>query len=157
MSLLGWNLLLALAWCAIHGALTLVNFGVGFVVAYLVLAWFRPGEVSRAYVRRLPLALAFAAFYAWELLRSTLRVAWDIVTPGARRRPGIVRVPLDLQTDIEIAVLSNLLTFTPGTLALDVTDDRTCMIVHDMFIDDPDRTRERIKRRFERRVMRILR
>lgn len=157
MRMVGWNLALALAWCALAGRLTLATLVVGYAIGYGLLGWLVPSPSARAYVRRLPRVLAFIVIYAYEVLKSSLRIAWEVVTPTTHRRPGIIEVPLDVETDAEIALLANLVTFTPGTVTLDISEDRTRMIVHDMFIEEPDLTRDHIKQRYERWVMRLLR
>jgi multicomponent Na+:H+ antiporter subunit E len=72
-------------------------------------------------------------------------------------RPGIVAIPLDLQTDLEVTVLTTLLTLTPGSLCLHVTDDRQTLYLHAMYIDDPEELVRAIKDGFERRVREVLR
>lgn len=155
MKILAWNIVLAFAWCAFAGQLTLLQFGVGFAIAFVVLGWLVPIEGARAYVLRVPRALGFLGAYAIEVVQSALHVAWDVITPVSRRWPAIVAVPLACQSEAQIALLANLITFTPGTLALDVTPDRRTMIVHGMFVRDIDATRDSIKR-LEARVLRIV-
>lgn len=157
MSPLAWNLTLALAWTALVGEVNSLNIAIGFVIGYLLLWWLGPVESTAPYVRRAPRILAFVGFYMLEIIRSSLRVSWDVITPSARRRSGIVAVPLEATTDREITVLANLISFTPGTLSLDVTEDRRYLLVHSMFIDSPESFKADLKRRFERRVLEIMR
>src|SRR5690606_13110652 len=98
VTLFGWNLVLALIWCALAGKLTTVDFTVGFVVGYAILGGLAPRPAGRRYVRRVPLVLVFAAFYGAEVVRAAMRVAWDVVTPRSRRRPAILAVPLTAET-----------------------------------------------------------
>jgi multicomponent Na+:H+ antiporter subunit E len=72
-------------------------------------------------------------------------------------RPGVVALPLEAKTDGEITLLAGLITLTPGTLSLDVSADRKFLYVHSMYIDDPEREKERLKRRFEKRLLEMLR
>ncbi len=109
------------------------------------------------YFEKLPQLVRFVLFFGWELVLSNLRVAWDVVTPKAYRRPGVIAVPLDARSDLEITLLANLITLTPGTLSLDVSPDRGTLYVHAMFVDDPDRLRRALKHGFERRVLELLR
>ena len=155
--MVGWNIALALAWCALAGRLTIGDLLVGFAIGYALLGWLVPSPSARAYVGRIPRVLTFIMVYAFEVMISSLRIAWEIVTPVPRRRPGIIEVPLDVNTDAEIALLANLVTFTPGTVAIDIAEDGSHMVVHDMFIKDPDLTRRHIKQRYERWVMRLMR
>jgi multicomponent Na+:H+ antiporter subunit E len=101
----------------------------------------------------------FAGFFLWELLLANLRVAYDVLTPPLHMRPGIVAIPLDVETDAEITLLANLITLTPGTLSLDISGDRKVLYIHAMYIDDGDieGVRRHIKRGFERRVMEVMR
>jgi hypothetical protein len=63
-------------------------------------------------------------FFLWELIVSSVRVAWEVITPGDHSRAQIVEMPLDVESDIEILLVTNLISLTPGTLSLDVTPDR---------------------------------
>ena len=153
----GLNLVLALLWAAVVGSVDAAHLVVGFIFGYGVLWISRPLLGETDYFAKGPKAISFAAFFLWELVLSNLRVAWDVVTPRAYRRPGVVAVPLDATTDLEITLLANLVTLTPGTLSLDVSEDRTTLYVHAMFVDDPDALRRELKDGFERRVLELLR
>ena len=151
-----WNLLLALAWCAMAGELTAVQFGAGFGIAYLMLGWLAPIPEARDYLHRVPRFIGYAVAYGLEVIGSAARVAVDVVTLRPRRRPAVFAVPLEARTDAEIALLANLISFTPGSLTLDVSGDRRTMLVHAMFAPDIVAAREQVKR-LEKRVLRILR
>jgi multicomponent Na+:H+ antiporter subunit E len=97
-----------------------------------------------------------AGFFLWELVRANLRVALDVATPRFQMRPGVIRVPLDVKGDGEILLLAALINLTPGSVALDVSDDRKVMYVHVMYIRTPDEARAEIKDGFERRVLQLL-
>ena len=73
--------------------------------------------------------------------------------------PGVVAIPLDARTDVEIALLANLITLTPGSVTLDLSEDRRVLYVHAMYIDggDVEAYRRSIKEGLERRVLELLR
>lgn len=73
--------------------------------------------------------------------------------------PGVVAIPLDARTDLEITLLANLITLTPGSVALDLSEDRSVLYVHAMYIDggDVEAYRRSIKEGLERRVLELLR
>lgn len=156
MNALVLNFVFAAVWAALVGEVDTPHLIFGFVLGYFVLWAIRP-LVGGEYHRKLPMFVGFLAFFLRELVLSTLRVAWEVVTPDRKRRPGIVAVPLDARTDTEIAVLANLVTLTPGTLSMDVSSDRRELYVHAMFVEDPDEVRRDIKEGFERRVLALLR
>lgn len=151
------NLTLALVWVAMSGQLDVANLLLGFTFGYVVLFLLQRVVGRSPYFRKSVLLIRFTGFYLVELIRANVRVAVDVVTPTSRAQPGIVAVPLDARTDVEITLLSNLITMTPGSLSIDVSDDRSVIYVHSMFIDDPEAFRRGIKDELERRVLELLR
>jgi multicomponent Na+:H+ antiporter subunit E len=152
-----WNLLLALAWVAMTGVFTPLNLALGFGLGFLVLFFYQRVLGPANYFRKVPQALGFGAYFLRELVLANLRVAFDVVTPGFHMRPGIIAVPLDAETDLEITLVANLITVTPGSFSLDVSDDRKVLYVHAMYVEDPEAYVRGIKDGFERRVLELLR
>ena len=151
------NLLLALVWGAMTGDFSVANLGVGLVLGFVVLFTSQRFFGPSRYASRVARVAGFVAYYLWELVQANVRVAIDVVTPGHRARPGVVAVLLDAKTDAEITILANLITMTPGSLILDVSDDRRVIYVHSMFLRDPEAYRRGLKQDFERRVLEMLR
>jgi multicomponent Na+:H+ antiporter subunit E len=152
-----WNILLALVWAAVTGRFNLSNVVVGIVLGYAVLFVAQPLMGPSNYFTRIHHAIAFAFFYVWQLVLANLRVASDVMTPGASARPGVLAIPLEAKSDAEITMLANLITLTPGSVSLDVSSDRRFLYLHAMYIDDVDQYREDVKTSFERRVLKVLR
>jgi multicomponent Na+:H+ antiporter subunit E len=98
----------------------------------------------------------FVLFYLKELFLANLRVAHDVITPGFHMKPGIIAIPLDAKSDLEIIALTNLITMTPGTLSLDVSTDGSVLYIHAMYIDDLEGLRREIKEGFEKKVMEVF-
>jgi multicomponent Na+:H+ antiporter subunit E len=152
-----WNLLLALAWVAATGVFTFNNLASGFIIGFLVLLVTRRIVGAPRYVSKVSQVISLILFFLWELLLANLRVAYDVLTPRQYMRPGVIAIPLEAKTDAEITILSNLITLTPGTLSLDVSEDREVLYIHAMYLDDIEATRSKIEDGFERRVLEVLR
>jgi len=157
MMLVG-NMLLALAWAALSGEFSLATLLTGQVLGYLILLMLVKGGVlpRSPYVGKVYQAIGLAGYFLWELVRANLRLALDVATPSYQMTPGILAIPLDATRDAEILLLAMLINLTPGSVALDVSDDRTMMYVHVMYMQNPDAARAEIKHGFERRVMQVL-
>jgi len=152
-----WNILLALTWALMTGKVNPTNLVVGFVLGYLTLMFTHGVSHRSPYFAKVWQVMGFACWFAWELVLSNLRVAHDVVTPTHHSKPGTLAIPLDARTPTEITMLANLITLTPGTLSLDVSDDRKILFIHAMFVDDPDELRRDIKEGLERRVLELMR
>ena len=80
-----------------------------------------------------------------------------VMSPRMEVKPGIFAYPLRVNRDFEITLLANLITLTPGTLSVDVSDDRRILYVHAIDCSDPDRLRQDIAAGFERKIMEAFR
>jgi multicomponent Na+:H+ antiporter subunit E len=147
------SLLLALAWAALQGEVTLANLLVGYGVGYVILALLgRGGVMPRTLAARTARAAELASFFAWELVLANVRVASDVLRPRAAIRPAVVAIPLDVTTDGEILLLSMLINITPGSVTIYLSADRRTLYVHVMHMTTPEASRREIKDGFERRV-----
>lgn len=149
--------LLALTWVALTGQFSLVNLALGVALGLVAVQFAVPARHGKT---RLSLSWALVRFpfvVIRALVLSNLRVARSVLfTPLDALTPGIIAVPLDLESDAEITALANLLTLTPGTLTLDVSDDRTTLFVHVLDLSDEAEALRAIKA-FERGVREIYR
>jgi multicomponent Na+:H+ antiporter subunit E len=118
----------------------------------------RPSLFSVRPLRRTFYVVILILVFLRELVTSSLRVAWYVLQPTLHVHPGIIAYPLDVKTDREITALANLISLTPGTLSLDVSEDRSTLYIHAMQIagDDPRTVRDEIKNTLERHVARAL-
>ena len=112
----------------------------------------RVGRVVWRFASRTRHALALAVFFGWELILANVRVALDVMRPRTSIRPAVVGIPLDVTSDAEILLLSTLINITPGSVTIDLSDDRRTLYVHVMHMKSAEETRRDIKGGFERRV-----
>lgn len=151
------NLLLAFSWAALTGDFSFLSLLTGAVLGFFGLWLSQPlTGIDPNYFRRFRRSVHLAGFFLWELLISSITVAWDVIRPVPRNKPALIEVPLDVKTDMEILLLTNLISLTPGTLSVDVTDDRETLIVHAMFADDAEALVRDIKDGFERLIMGVF-
>lgn len=149
---------LALVWAAITGNFSALNLalgaGIGAVTALLLRNGFaKPMRTGR--VRRIA---SLALLFLWELVVSAVRVALIVLRPNlkASLRPAIIAFPLSVKSDAEITLLANLITLTPGTLSVDVADDRGTLYVHVLHLTDRERLIADIAGGFERKVREVF-
>ncbi|PKA40307.1 Na+/H+ antiporter subunit E [Rhizobium sullae] len=152
-----FNLLLAIAWVAVSGSASLHNLVLGFVLGAIALAIVREPFGSKGYLRRARRVLSLALLFLKELALSAWTVARTVLRPKMEIRPGIFAFPLTVERDLEITLLANLITLTPGTLSVDVSEDRRTLYVHALDCSDPEATKRAIASGFERKIMEAFR
>jgi multicomponent Na+:H+ antiporter subunit E len=151
------NLVLMLVWAVVTGDWSSTSLAFGFAVGFAAL-WIASDLFGDArYHKRFAGALGLLAYFLYDLVKSSLVVAWDVVTPTLHARPYFLEMPLSAETDVEIMLTANLISLTPGTLAVEVSPDRRTLLIHAMFAEDPDAVIDGLKQGIERRVLEALR
>ncbi|MCB1373503.1 MAG: Na+/H+ antiporter subunit E [Rhodobacteraceae bacterium] len=100
--------------------------------------------------------LRLFVFFLWDLLVSSLLVARAVLSPKDITKPRLVTIPLHVKSDAGITMVANFITLTPGTLTVDVSDDRSTLLVHDLLAGvSGDGTRQAVREGIESRVLKV--
>jgi multicomponent Na+:H+ antiporter subunit E len=146
---------LALGWVAATNSFTGTNLVFGAAIAVAALLAVR-GRISRPDIlRRAIRILSLAGLFLVELVVSAIRVAVLVLRPDMARhlRPAIIAFPLTVTRDAEITLLANMITLTPGTLSIDVSDDRKVLYIHVVNVSDREALVRDIAGGFERKII----
>lgn len=152
-----WNVLLAFFWALATGSITVGTLTIGFLLGLAALWVTRRALGTEGYITKIGAAIGLFFYFLRELIRANLKIAADILTPTHYMKPAILAIPLDAESDEEITLLSSLITLTPGTLSLHISDDRRTLYIHSMYTPDADRMRHEIKTGLEARILKVMR
>lgn len=113
---------LTLVWALLWGDLGLASLLSGVGVAVFVVLVARPTGVRGIQLTSFhPVsAVVFVVYFLVQLVKSSIEVAWEVITPGSNVNRAIISVPLHITTDGLTTVVGNTITLTPGTLTVDV-------------------------------------
>jgi len=149
-------------WLLVLWILLMQSANAGTLALGTVLAVFWPAVTSRLRPARVRIRKPFTilrlfAQVVLDMLRSNVQVARAILLgtrPGTRR--ALVEIPLELEDPSGLAVLAMIVTFTPGTVWVQLSADRRLLLLHVFAIEDEATLVEFIKRRYERALMEIF-
>lgn len=148
--------LIAIVWLALQGSVAPVHLLfaalIGVVVPWLVGGFLQPG----AHVRAPATALRLVAIVLWDIVIANVVVAWIVLNPASKPRPGWVRVPLAVEDPRAITLLATIITTTPGTVSCVIDEARREILVHALDCDDADAMAAQIKARYEAPLKEIL-
>ncbi len=143
---------LTLVWALLWGDFGLANLLAGLGIALFVVFIARPTGLSGVQLTSFhPLsALVFVGYFLAALVKSSLEVAWEVITPRPRRYRAIISVPMHVDTDGLVTLVGNAITLTPGTLTVDVRrpsdDEPPVLYVHALHFTDVDALRRQVLR-----------
>ncbi len=152
------GLVLALMWAAVTGSFTFGNILFGGVIGFVALWLMRDRIAQPTLYRKFARAISLSGLFLYELSLSALRVAILVVRPDMKShlKPAIIGYPLRVKSDREITLLANLITLTPGTLSVDVSNDRKVLYVHALSAPDRDKLIADIAGGFEQKIMEVF-
>lgn len=158
MNLMGLAGVLALMWAAITGTFTLENLLLGLGIGVLALFLLRGRMAPPRALRQLRRGVRLFVVFLGEMVMSAVRVALVVVDPNmaGKLRPAFVAVPVDLETDGQITLLASMVTLTPGTLSVDVSEDKSVLIVHALTLEDREALIAGIKTGFEAPIREVF-
>lgn len=151
------NVVLMVIWLALTGVFTYINMFIGFAISYFILWILSRSSEDKRYFTIVFKVIGFFFFFLYELLKANWEVAYEVMTSNLHMKPGIVKIELEAKTDLEITLLSALISLTPGTLVVDISDDRKVMYVHGMYLEDKTKFIESIKLGLEKPLLGIMR
>ena len=151
-------ILLALGWSGITGNFSGLNLLFGAAIGGVAVLLLRDQLSSPLALRKVRNVAGLAVLFFYELVMSAIRVALVVIRPDieAALRPAIIAVPLTVKSDAEITLLANMITLTPGTLSIDVAEDRSVVYVHALDMQDREALIADIAGGFERKVREVF-
>ena len=128
-------------------------------IGWYVVTWLLSFFYNKSHFSKVPKIAGLILYFLGELISASIKVAYEIVTPKDHMKPALVAISLDVKTDFEITILANLITLTPGTLSIDITNDKKTLLIHEVYVRDEDieAVKDTIKNGFERRILQITR
>ena len=108
-------------------------------------------------IKRFYFLLDLIVFYIYDLFLSGLKIALDVITSRNLSNPRFVTLSIQSRSDIEITILANLITFSPGSIVVDVNEKEFSLMLHVMFRASDESIKRSILEKLEYRVLRVLR
>jgi len=149
------NFVLALTWMFLQVSYDPITFVVGYILGLFILFLMRRFFTERFYLLRVIAIINLILLFLKELVLSNIAVLKTVIKPKLDMQPGIFALPTELKKDWEITLLANLITLTPGTLVVDVSDDQKVLYIHAMDVPDVQESITSIKQSFERAIMEV--
>lgn len=153
------TVILFIFWILLNNNFETLNLAIGAGLAFSLSLIFCRSCNLFGDIKLTPVGIAYTFFYLFvfliELLKSNLDVARRVVTPSLPIKPGIVEVKTKLKSPMARMILANSITLTPGTLTVDIEEDRLFIHWIEVKTADPEQATNEIVRKFEKYLEKI--
>ncbi|MCY7919455.1 Na+/H+ antiporter subunit E [Bacillus vallismortis] len=151
------NVFLAFCWMFLSNSSSAVGFITGYILGMVSLFFFRRFFTRQFYLWKMFTIVKLFLIFLKELYLANVSVMKTILSPKLNIKPGIFAFKTELTQDWEITLLSLLITLTPGTLVMDISDDKTILYIHALDIEDAEKAIFDIRESFEKAIQEVSR
>lgn len=151
------NFLLAFIWMFLSSNYTATGFTVGYLLGIIVIVIMRRFFKTRLYLSRVWAIVKLMVLFMKELILANVQVLQLVLSPKLNVKPAFFAMETELTEDWEIVLLSSLITLTPGTVVVHVSDDSKTLYIHAIDMDDVDDARDAIRNSFEKAILEVSR
>ncbi len=151
------NFFLALVWMFMTVSFTPSGFVIGFLVGLGIIIMMRRFFSKRLYVLRIWAVISLFLLFLRELFKSSIQVLSIVISPNMNIKPAIFEMETELNNDWQVTLLSALITLTPGTLVIGISEDQKRLYIHALDFEDIDSAVSSIKNTFERAIQEVSR
>jgi multicomponent Na+:H+ antiporter subunit E len=139
--------LLVSFWLLAWGEISVANVVSGIVVAAALLLAFPPYRPTVSGRSISPMGTARLVLYVLgQLVPSNVLVTREILSRRSRIRTGVVAHPLEEPSDAVLSLMAHVIALTPGTMAVEATNDPPVLYVHFLLLDDVAEARRTMAR-----------
>ncbi|EOC9197629.1 Na+/H+ antiporter subunit E [Staphylococcus pseudintermedius] len=124
------NLFLAIFWLFVSDSYTMNAFVLGYLFALLLVFLMRKLLPGRFYVITLYKVIKLVFVFLLKLIKANIDVLRIILQPRIKNESAFFVYETDLEHPWQVALLSNLITLTPGTVVIGVNDDMKRLYIH---------------------------
>ena len=100
--------------------------------------------------------LKYIPVFIWAMILANFDVAYRVIHPKRPIKPGIVRIRTDLKSPAGKLALANSITLTPGTMTMQIVDDK--YYIHWIYVhsEDEEEAGDMIKGKFEKYLKEVF-
>ncbi|WP_413576624.1 Na+/H+ antiporter subunit E [Bdellovibrio sp. HCB290] len=106
--------------------------------------------------KKLILIFELAVIFIFEFIVAVVQVAAWVFRPNSGLKPVIVRMNTVLKTPTSLWMLYMIISLTPGSLVVDLSQDSSILYIHFFHAPDPEKSISTLRRRFEGRLHQLF-
>jgi multicomponent Na+:H+ antiporter subunit E len=151
------NVALAFLWMFLSGRMSSSGFVIGYLLGMLCIIAMRRFFPGRLYLGRVWAVIKLCVLFLKELILANIAVLKVVLQPKLTLEPAFFKYETKLTREWEITLLSSLITLTPGTVVVHISDDSKYLFVHAIDAADVEDTVVSIRDSFEKAILEVSR
>jgi len=150
------SIILLLTWLMLNNTISAGHIVLGSILSMLI-PWltqrFWPEQVC---LGKWSTILKFSLLVGYDIIISNVFVAKLILGKNADLKPDFLEIPIDIKHPLGLSILASTISLTPGTVSVDLSQNKDILIVHALHVEDIPTEIATIKNRYEKPLMEIF-
>lgn len=151
------NIFIAILWMFLADSWTGLSFISGYLCGLFIIFILRRYFNEKFYIFTLIAAVHLLLVFFWEAITSAFAVIREILRPKITLTPGVFKLETGLRTEVEITLISLLLTLTPGSVVMETIPEKGIIYLHGMDMPESKEAVIKSARKFEKAIKRVTR
>ncbi len=143
------SLLLLIVWLLMNNSVSAGQILLGVIFAVVIPMGTSSMRKQQPTLKKPVTAVKYLLMLMGDIIVSNVEVAIQVLGPVRKITPGFIAVPLDITHDLPITLLASSISLTPGTVSIEVSEDKQWLYVHVLNLVDEAETIANIKQRYE--------
>lgn len=150
------SLVLAIIWLLLMNSLTLGNVLLGAFLGWGIALMTSSFLVAVPTVRKPFKLLRFILMVCADIVVANLHVARLVLGPRRNLRPAFVEVPMAIEDEFILSLLTSVVSLTPGTVSAGLSQDHRTLLLHAIDAPDDAALIAQVKKRYEAPLLEIF-
>lgn len=150
------TLLLALLWLMLNNALSVGQLVLGLFLGWAIPLLVQGFLVDLPKVRRPVKLCLFLLKVFYDIVVANVSVAKLVLSSRDRLQPAFVEVPMAIEHPFVLAVLTSIISLTPGTVSAALRPGHEMLLIHALDAPDTDALVAEVKNRYETPLLEIF-
>ncbi|QDI89808.1 Na+/H+ antiporter subunit E [Salicibibacter halophilus] len=151
------NILVMFAWMLFFNSYTVQDAVFGYVIGAIVVRVLAHFMRAEFYLKRAAYLLKLIIVFFRELISANFYVMSILASVNMKIAPGFIAVPTRLESNTEKALFGVMMSLTPGTMAIEFSDDNQYVYVHALDIRDKQAVINKVQTVFEKTILEVTR
>lgn len=150
------SLLLFVVWLLLNNTLAPGHLVLAAILAIAIPLLTSGMQDPQPKFRKPLVTLRYVLMVLGDIIVANFEVAILVIGPAKKLKPAFVAIPLSIEYDLPITILSSTVSLTPGTVSAEISKDKKWLYVHTLKLTDKQALVTLIKQRYEQPLMEIF-
>ena len=151
------NIFIAFLWTLLTDEWSSLTFLGGYLIGMGVVFILRRFFPTPFYLKKVLAMINFVYVLIREILASSVFIIRQVISPQLTFIPGIFSLKTKLKGNMELTIISLLITLTPGSVVMEVSPEDSVLYIHAMDLSDAKSMILKSIQSFEKAIMEVTR